>query len=183
MVALGLPVLFWSKYLWLPIVARKNHLEASLGNLLKGLFSVVVWVPFYGLFVTITLGGLAMFVPAIGSAVRACPPLKAVLMSSAAVFGLMGAKFQAMNGDATQTPAALSARVAYLPAIHRPMALPGSGSGRPDGFGGLDDYLPVSYSETAGGKSSCASGPEPFVRRQLEFYFAWSAGISWGCIW
>jgi len=111
--ALGMPVLFWSKYLWLPILGCKDRKAVSLGKLLKGLFSVVVWVPFYALFVTITLGGLAMFIAPIGTAVMACAPVKSVLLSSVAVFGVMGSFYQGMNGDLTQTPAALSAHVAY----------------------------------------------------------------------
>ena len=63
--ALGMPVLFWSKYLWLPILGRKDRKAVSLG------------------------------------------------MSSVAVFGVMVSVYQGMNGDVTQTPAALSAHLAY----------------------------------------------------------------------
>jgi hypothetical protein len=45
-VFLGGPVLRWSHHLWTPVLGRTTNQTRNFGNLLKGLASVALWLPF-----------------------------------------------------------------------------------------------------------------------------------------
>lgn len=104
-VVLGRPVFRWSKYVWTPILGRRNCQTGTLWNLVKGLTSVVAWVPFYGLVIGLAASLASILAPGI----LAWAPIA----SSVVVCSLMGAGLQVMTGNAHQTPAALAAQIEY----------------------------------------------------------------------
>ena len=65
--------------------------DAQFGHLLKGLASVVLWLPFYG----ILIGLPASFASVVFPALRNCSPIASVLYFCS----LTGAFFEALTGD------------------------------------------------------------------------------------
>jgi hypothetical protein len=112
-VVLGGPVLRWSHHLWIPILGRPTNRTGGLSNLLKGLASVVAWIPFYGIVIGLAASLATLLFPGLGY----CAPIA----SSLVFCSLVGAGFQAVTGDAHQTPAALAAQLSYTERYSGPL--------------------------------------------------------------
>jgi hypothetical protein len=112
-VLLGGPVLRWSHHLWTPILGRSNNRTGGFWNLAKGLASVVVWVPFYGIVIGLAASLATVFFPGLGNF--------APIASSLVFCSLTGAVFQAATGDIHQTPAALATQLSYTERYSGPL--------------------------------------------------------------
>jgi len=112
-VVLGGPVLRWSHHLWTPILGRPTTRTGGLSNLVKGLTSVVVWVPFYGVAIGVASSLATLFFPGLGN--------YAPIAGSLFFCRLVGAGFQVMTGDAHQTPAALATQISYTERYSGPL--------------------------------------------------------------
>jgi hypothetical protein len=99
------PVLRWSHHLWTPVLGRTTNQTRNFGNLLKGLATVVLWLPFYGIVIGLPALVASVFFPGLVN----CPPIASVLYFCS----LTGAFFEAATGDVHQTPAALANQIAY----------------------------------------------------------------------
>ena len=88
-----------------PILGRTTNQTRNFGDLLKGLASVVLWLPLYGIVIGLPASVASVFFPGLVS----CPPIASVLYFCS----LTGAFFQALTGDVHQTPAALAHQIAY----------------------------------------------------------------------
>jgi hypothetical protein len=112
-VVLGGPVFRWSHYVWAPVMGRPNNQPGQFWNLVKGLVSVIAWLPFYGIVIGLLTSLATVFFPGLGN----CAPIA----SSVVVCSLMGAGLQAVTGNVHQTPAALTAQIAYTERYSGPL--------------------------------------------------------------
>jgi len=101
LIGLGLPVFFWSKYLWIPILGRQDEPPVSVTGLLKGVMSGLAWVPF-GAWVGLPLWLMCMVLPPLESMLRSFPPAETFVRNSSFLLDCFGAVYQRMNGNVTQ---------------------------------------------------------------------------------
>ena len=101
LIVLGLPVFFWSKYLWIPILGRKDEPPVSTTGLLKGVMSGLAWAPFSA-WVGLPLWLVCMVFPPFESMLQFFPPAVSFVGNSAFLLDSFGAVYQRMNGKVTQ---------------------------------------------------------------------------------
>ena len=101
LIGLGLPVFFWSKYLWIPILGRKDEPPVSITGLLKGVMSCLAWAPFSA-WVALPLWLMCMVFPPFESMLQSFPPAVSFVGNSAFLLDCFGAVYQRINGKVTQ---------------------------------------------------------------------------------
>jgi hypothetical protein len=101
LIGLGLPVFFWSKYVWIPILGRRDEPPVSISGLLKGVMSGLAWAPFCA-WVGLPLWLMCMVFSPFESILHSFPPAVSFVGNSAFLLDSFGAVYQRMNGKVTQ---------------------------------------------------------------------------------
>ena len=101
LIGLGLPVFFWSKYLWIPILGRKDEPSVSITGLLKGVMAGLAWAPFSA-WIGMPLWLMCVVFPPLASMLQSFPPAVSFVGNSAFLLDSFGAVYQRMNGKVTQ---------------------------------------------------------------------------------